>query len=428
MAVYPIWTLAPAGDRLDPMFKKILAPALGIAVLATAAVAQQYGQPQQPQTYQPPGGQQVSQACVRLEAQLVTLNNQNQADPQNRQIEAAYNEQRGQLERMTARARNMGCGRNFLFGPRPPAECRPLQNQIDQTKDQVDRLEDQLRRGRGDPGLIEARRRDLITALAQNRCGPQYEAAMPREQRGGLFGFLFGGGGRQGGFRDNYPGGPMEGTQTSTYRTVCVRTCDGFFFPVSYATVPARFGQDANQCQRTCPGTEAMLFSYPTGGSIDQGTATNGTPYTSLPNAFKYQTEYVKDCSCKPAGQSWEQALAGADDTTLQRGDIVVDEERSRAMSQPAGGEVSVSPDEAARAAQDNALVGEGVVEGAANTEVPPGYVPDPAAQTAEPYYAPPAQGANPYYAPPQQQQVAPPPQQQQPRQPERGYVHPNFR
>lgn len=408
------------------MFKKILVPAaLGLAVLATAAAAQQYGQPQYS-----PGAQQVSQTCVRLEAQLATLNTQNQQDPQIRQIEAAYNEQRGQLDRMNARARNMGCGRNFLFGPRPPAECRPLQNQIDQTKNQVDRLEDQLRRGRGDPGLIEARRRDLVTALAQNRCGSQYEAAVPREQReqrGGLFGFLFGGGGRQGGIRDNYPGGPMEGMQTSTYRTVCVRTCDGFFFPVSYATVPARFGQDENQCRRTCPGAEALLFSYPTGGSIDQGTATNGTPYTSLPNAFKYQTEYVKDCSCKPAGQSWTQALAGAEDGTLQRGDIVVDEERSRAMSQPAGGEVSVSPDQAARAAQDSAVVGDGVVEGAANTEMPPGYIPDPAAQTAEPYYAPPGQGANPYYAPPQQQ-MAPPPPRQQPRQPEREYVHPNFR
>src|SRR5690606_5167397 len=121
-----------------------------------------------------------------------------------RQIETAYNEQRSHLERLTNRARGMGCGRNFLFGPRPPAECRPLQNQIDQTKDNVDRLEDQLRRGRGDPGLIEARRRDLVTALAQNRCGPQYEAAVPREQRGGLFGFLFGGGQRQGGFRETY--------------------------------------------------------------------------------------------------------------------------------------------------------------------------------------------------------------------------------
>lgn len=401
------------------MLKKILAPAFGafaMAVLGFGAMAQVepapvYEQPapqypqQQPQ-YQPqytPQGQPVNPACVRLEQQLASLSAPNAANPQQQALEATYNQQRQELERMTSRSRNLGCGRNFLFGPRPPPECRGLQNQIDRMRDSVERIEDQLDRGRGgDSGLMEARRRDVITALAHHRCGPQYEAQVPQQERGGLFGFLFGGGNR-GGTRETYPG-PTDGMPTGTFRTVCVRTCDGFFFPVNFSTVPARFGQDEGICKRTCPGTEAMLFSYPNpGGTIEQATSTSGQPYTSLPNAFKYQTEYVKDCSCRPAGQSWEQALSGADDT-IQRGDIVVDEERAKAMSQPKDGQVSVSPDEAARAAQDSqtAVTSDGVVEGAANTEMPPGYVPDPNARVAEPYYVPPPKRPDPRYVPPQ--------------------------
>jgi hypothetical protein len=382
------------------MLKKILAPALGAIVFAATVL---------------PSAAQVPQACIRLESQLATLDSQNTADPQQQALQASYNQQRSNIDAMIAKSRGMGCGRNFLFGPRPPAECRGLEAQIDKLRDNLDRMESQLKRGRGDDGLREARRRDLLAALAQYQCGPQYQAAAPQEQqRGGLFGLLFGNRGNNGGYREQYPGGPTEVPQSSTFRTVCARTCDGFFFPVSFSTVPARFGQDENICRRTCPGTEAIMFSYPNpGGSIDQATSSSGQAYKDMPNAFKYQTEFVKDCSCKPANMSWAQALANAEDDTVQRGDIVVDEERARAMSQPKGtGNVRATPDEAARAAQDSAtaVTDGGIIEGPANTDPPAGFsdqqqAAPPAAgeRTAVPYYVPPPpRPREPVYVPPQ--------------------------
>jgi hypothetical protein len=418
---------------MDLMNHTLSALALGALALSAPAASAQYDAPppyspppsqqypqQQPAPYgvppqqsygAPPPQAQTNPACVQLEAQLAQFDAQG-ADPQRQQLEAAYNQQRTQMEQMTARSRGMGCGRNFLFGPRPPAECRGLENQIDRMRDQVERLESQLNRGRGDKNAREGHRRGLINALARNQCGAQYQAAAPQRERGGLFGFLFGnrGGNSGGGNREAYPGSQVP--QTSTYRTVCVRTCDGFFFPISFTTVPARFGQDDNICRRTCPGTEAMLFSYPNpGGTIEQATSVSGQPYSSLPNAFKYQTEYVKDCSCKPVGQTWEQALSGADDDTLQRGDIIVDEERARTLSLPKGGAVA-TPDQAAKAAQDSAkqVTNEGVIEGPANTDPPAAGYPDPnqgaqGAQadpnerTAVPYYVPAPQA--PVYSPP---------------------------
>lgn len=398
----------------------ILALALGALALTAPGALAQYDAPPPytppPAQYSPPPPPpqqaQANPACLQLEAQLAQLDSGGGADPQQAQLEAAYNQQRTEMEKMTARSRGMGCGRNFLFGPRPPAECRGLENQIDRMRDQVERLESQLNRGRGGQNAREGHRQGLVAALARNQCGQQYQAAAPQQQqgRGGLFGLLFGnrGGSGGGGFQETYP---SQMPQTSTFRTVCVRTCDGFFFPVSFTTVPARFGQDDNICKRTCPGAEAILFSYPNpGGTIEQATSQSGQPYKDLPNAFKYQTEFVKDCSCKPAGQTWEQALSGAEDDTLQRGDIVVDEESAKRLSQPKGGEAVATPDQAARAAQDSAtqVTNEGVVEGPANTDPPIGY-PEPGQaqgnpdeRTAVPYYVPPPPRARePVYSPP---------------------------
>jgi hypothetical protein len=40
----------------------------------------------------------------------------------------------------------------------------------------------------------------------------------------------------------------------ATYRTLCVRLCDGFYFPISFATPRSKFGDDAERCERQCPG------------------------------------------------------------------------------------------------------------------------------------------------------------------------------
>ena len=67
---------------------------------------------------------------------------------------------------------------------------------------------------------------------------------------------------------------------------MCVRTCDGYYFPISYAASSARFAQDEKTCQRLCPASEAMLFSYrTTGEDITQATSIGGQPYTALPKA-----------------------------------------------------------------------------------------------------------------------------------------------
>ena len=115
-----------------------------------------------------------------------------------------------------------------------------------------------------------------------------------------------------------------------------MRTCDGFYFPISHSTVPGKFADDENLCRRMCPATEAVLYSHRNPGEdVSQAVSTGGRNYSELPTAFAYRKQFNAACTCKPTGQTWAETLKGLDDQTIERGDIVVNEERARQLSLP---------------------------------------------------------------------------------------------
>ncbi|GLK81084.1 DUF2865 domain-containing protein [Methylopila turkensis] len=284
--------------------------------------------------------QQGSDQCLRLEAQLAALERggARRADP--RQIERDANRQQYELDRTKAYARGLGCGRGFLFSS-PPPECADVQRRIKQMEVNLDRLMSQSQQASQSGG--DPRRRELLFALARNQCGPQYRLVERRverpQERKGFFEMLFGGGGNAPAQEETIVEPEMDPQSTprvSTFRTVCVRTCDGFFFPISFQTTRNAFERDEGICEATCPGAEARLYAYPNpGGQMEQATSVDGEPYAKLQNAFRYRKEFVAGCSCKPEGMSWAEALAGVEDKTVKKGDIVVDEQKALEMSRP---------------------------------------------------------------------------------------------
>ena len=100
-----------------------------------------------------------------------------------------------------------------------------------------------------------------------------------------------------------------SGFNHGSYRTVCVRLCDGYFFPISFATTPENFSRDSAACSARC-NSPARLYVYPNpGGEPEQMVGLDGKPYTALKSAFLFRTNYDAACSCKP--QPWSQeALA----------------------------------------------------------------------------------------------------------------------
>jgi hypothetical protein len=278
--------------------------------------------------------------CGRLEAQLASLGQSDPRAAELRRHEEAAARQQQELDRIAAQGRRMGCEGSgfFLFGGGVPPQCDQINGQIRQMRGNLERIRATMRQLQGAGGADrEDQRRAILAALAQNDCGPQYRSAAappPAQRPRGFLETLFGAPNQAAPPPDEggVPGGdPTQ--QGSGYRTVCVRSCDGFFFPISYSTNQSRFQTDERICQRMCPATEVSLYTYRNPGEdIGQAVSVSGQPYTQHPNAFRYRQAFDASCTCKPANQSWAEAVP---DDQVERGDIVVTEERARTLSQP---------------------------------------------------------------------------------------------
>ena len=324
---------------ISRLARSILACAalLGGVALGLDAHAQTNPAPPPPQ-----GAPPANPVCPRLEAQLATIDHGGSGDParddQIRRYQDAAARQQGELDRVTSQARRMGCDSSGFFSlfNGQSAQCGPVNNQIQQMRGNLDQITTSLERLRGG-GFGDAdrdnQRRSVLLALAQNNCGPQYAAAL--RGQGNFLDNLFGNNNPAPAGNPGAPAGDV-GPQSGTYRTVCVRSCDGFYFPISFATVPARFPDDEKTCKNLCPAAEATLFAYRNPGEdMSQAVSINGQPYSASPNAFHYRQEFNPSCSCKAAGQTWADALKTIDDTAAaqQQGDIIVTEESAKKMS-----------------------------------------------------------------------------------------------
>jgi hypothetical protein len=124
--------------------------------------------------------------------------------------------------------------------------------------------------------------------------------------------FGFGGGSRQSGPPADYryrepvvrPSPPDDYENAPSghdrYRTLCVRGCDGYYFPISGSATRGNFHRDAQICRRSC-GTDAKLYYHPTSsGDASKMVDLTGLPYALHPNAFLYRKRLVDKCACRP--------------------------------------------------------------------------------------------------------------------------------
>ena len=255
--------------------------------------------------------------------------------------QAALDRARGQLAQVSGYAHSIGCDhQKFLFfGSDPPPQCGQIKGQIAQLRATVGQL--QARAG-GAGG-----RADLI-ARYNSEC-----ANAPR-QPGNIFEALFGGGRPQQTYQPIDPASIPADQQQQMIQdsidkqkgegiyahagsyAVCVKTCDGSFFPVSYSGAGSRADSLEDVCRSLCPNTDVALYSFPFGGTINEAVSTGGEPYVNLPNALKFQQTYDASCSCRRKGESWAQALAGAEAKYGHEAkDILVTPEKSLELSRP---------------------------------------------------------------------------------------------
>ena len=133
--------------------------------------------------------------------------------------------------------------------------------------------------------------------MARSGCGGQ--VAQPKRRGGGLFDF-FGGGQDD---EEQMPQTPIYRSidPNGRYHSVCVRLCDGFFYPIHYSTYGSQLSQDAQTCQSNCAAPAELYVYRNPGQEIEQAVSLNGSAYVDLPVALRFRKEYVKGCSCKQA-------------------------------------------------------------------------------------------------------------------------------
>ena len=240
------------------------------------------------------------QYCRQLEQRLAQdWHNRNRGTEDLPRIEEEMRKARGVHRQLERNAERKKCYEYFLFSKtvRRTRRCFAKHKKIQEAKRKLSRLEGQYKNLTGARRGNNSQRNELVSALARNGCGGQYQRAARQTNSWGIFDFL----------QDNNtrvdPRGRLQQHHMpfATYRTMCVRMCDGYYFPVSFSAMQSKFGQDDNTCQNKC-AAPAKLFVYENpGGSVETMTSIDGIAYSELPNAWRYRKTFIRGCSCKTA-------------------------------------------------------------------------------------------------------------------------------
>ncbi len=184
---------------------------------------------------------------------------------------------RQRLSDAQAAADRNNCSRGLLFGlfgGRRSPQCPRIMIEIDGLR--------QALRGANFDGRGEVE--SLQRALSQNGCGT--------------------------------PRSATSGYSTSGYRTLCVRTCDGYYFPISRSVGRGRLATDAQVCQSmyAAPG-QARLFTMRTDGDVADAMS-DGIRYADQPYAFQYRSTF--DAGCASQLRTGLAALADRYDAAVE--------------------------------------------------------------------------------------------------------------
>jgi hypothetical protein len=192
-----------------------------------------------------------SSYCLPLRMELAALNEGRSSDS------GGNSAVRRELDRARVQAQKQGCRRSFFGRLRGGAACSAILSRIS-------RLERELSGSRsgGFFGVRrspqEARRARVLNELRRAGC----------TQRAG------------------------------TYRTICVRVCDGYYFPLDFATSRNKLAADAQKCLAQYALGQAELFYHPNpGGDASEAVSLSGQRYTDQPYAFAYRASFHSQCA-----------------------------------------------------------------------------------------------------------------------------------
>lgn len=252
----------------------------------------------------------ASAICERLSFELATLSSRNSPTEQARKYARAIAEQKLSIRELSYRLRKQGCSSGSIVVIGEPARvCTELEDKRERMERNLEILEQKRL-----AVLAESRtglsRQRLIAALEENGCTeqptlvstPGEDGVSPLvQEHGDGFETI-----RVPTTEPDYQGSrfvDLGGAGANgSFRTMCVRLCDGGYFPISSRASPINFRRDALVCSMMCPGVKTELFYHAiTQESSDMRSAMSGIAYDRLPNAWAFRTRKPgenAECGC----------------------------------------------------------------------------------------------------------------------------------
>ncbi len=262
--------------------------------------------------------------CQDLERQLVS-DWQRSTSPQDSvtQIDQQLDQLQRQRHSAEAEADQRNCYEDlFIFGRslKRNKPCIQLDSQIEDVRRQISTLRQQ-RDALTNSAARRVRHDELVAELARNGCGDQYTREYESRRRSTSFFSLWQDEDSSFDRRDaNTPLGQSP-LPFASYRTMCVRLCDGYYFPISFSTLGSHFPEDEAKCKEQCAApTELYVYRNP-GEEVEQMVSLTGEPYNNLKNAWRNRKEYIKGCSCKPEEYSEHQIEKSEQELRNKRAD-----------------------------------------------------------------------------------------------------------
>lgn len=274
------------------------------------------------------GSHAASRQCQTLHRELTSLEalSSLRAGDEARRYDALARQQAAALNRARRDAAALQCptaGRRTA--DRRGATCPALLDKIGKMENNLVHLEkkrDKAGETSQDLKRIKQRQRALRAQMRDLKCGdepreasfdPPAQSEGARAVKRGLFARLFSSDRISPNSRYINPRyqdlerliEPAPATEETTqsygnvFRTLCVRICDGYYFPVSFATVRQSFDADEAFCKASNPHTEMRLFFHRNPGETSEDMQDlAGRLYTDLPSAFRYRREVADENIC----------------------------------------------------------------------------------------------------------------------------------
>lgn len=253
----------------------------------------------------------ASAVCDQLGFELATVSARAETSAEAEKYARAIDEQKESLRTLDMSMRKTGCssGSMMVIGGPNATECSHLEAKKSRMERNLQILENKrISLLSQDTRGLERKR--LVAALDENRCneepvlvstpGEDGSESLVREDPDGFETIRIPS--TEPDYNESQFVDLGGAARNGNYRTMCVRTCDGAYFPISSHASPMNFSRDAQVCSMMCPGTETELYFHPLQSESSEMRSTRtGRSYDELAHAYRYRTQKPDtqpECGC----------------------------------------------------------------------------------------------------------------------------------